>query len=930
MLFSIRGDDGLTSFGGDVRFDRPVTFLDDVTHRGKLVIMDGQDGGSSRGLYLFNIDDTNWGLYMASSGTGQSLADGTAVTGRDFTGLSARLRLQDNANRGFVIENGSESRLFSVRGSDGLAFFRGSVIHNGKIVVQDGQNGGAGRGIHLWTLDDTRYGIYMGGSSSAPLSGVENTTAVSGYGYMTGLSVRFRTRDSDTGGFIFENSSEKHLMSVRGSDGRVNFSVNVVHHGKIVVQDGQDGGSSRGIYLSTAGDARFGIYIASSGPDKSLSDGTAVPGARFSDMSVRFRVAYPVPNQTPGDGELTEDIIGGFLFENSAEIRLVSIRASDGETDINGNLVVNGQTIITGDAIVNGDVQVDGVVQYKKNGIMTRSVQETQVLRTEAVRNFQVDTTASTAEFYIGHWNQSNTVGDHLLLEIEYSVSTFDIVDADVNVGASNLSRKGMVRISINTMSNENSSAGRNETYHVIDYVYDEAFVNSSFTTFNWTLRHTGDDPGQRIISLFVDVSGGIASVQASFVTKLTYAGQSIAFDYDPVPDTSDTGVGYRTGEGGSVDLDGDGTATWSIAPVRKAAWRIRDAFIGLGTTFPQHQLDVVENNRDAEIRLKSDDYAGLRLVADSDTNNPRNAFIKMSVAGGNASSVLTCVKTSNTAGERGAGTYNGTNALSTLLGTTSSHDLHLGTDNQVRFTIDNVGHVGIGTPPSQSYFLDVQGTVNAPAFRGDGNAITNLEMDNAGTGVLNVNRGGTGTGSLTASRLLVANSSDGSSVQTPSDLFWNFSNNRLGIGNTNPTSKLYVQGNIRASEDIVAESDARIKTDLRPVKDAIEKVAGLTGYTFSRTDLGENRSTERFMGLLAQDVREVAPEAVQYDQENDLYAVAYGNLSALFVEALKQLHQTNMQLRLTQERLQSQQDDHSKSIAELRTLRDTTDGLAR
>jgi hypothetical protein len=202
--------------------------------------------------------------------------------------------------------------------------------------------------------------------------------------------------------------------------------------------------------------------------------------------------------------------------------------------------------------------------------------------------------------------------------------------------------------------------------------------------------------------------------------------------------------------------------------------------------------------------------------------------------------------------------------------------------------------------------------------------------MDNAGTGVLNVNRGGTGTGSLTASRLLVANSSDGSSVQTPSDLFWNFSNNRLGIGNTNPTSKLYVQGNIRASEDIVAESDARIKTDLRPVKDAIEKVAGLTGYTFSRTDLGENRSTERFMGLLAQDVREVAPEAVQYDQENDLYAVAYGNLSALFVEALKQLHQTNMQLRLTQERLQSQQDDHSKSIAELRTLRDTTDGLAR
>jgi len=94
------------------------------------------------------------------------------------------------------------------------------------------------------------------------------------------------------------------------------------------------------------------------------------------------------------------------------------------------------------------------------------------------------------------------------------------------------------------------------------------------------------------------------------------------------------------------------------------------------------------------------------------------------------------------------------------------------------------------------------------------------------------------------------------------------------------------VTGNIVATGDITAFSDIRIKKDIVVIDNALEKVKGLKGVTFSRKDIDAPRST----GLIAQDILKVLPEAV-LTGEDGIHSVAYGNLVGLLVEAIKDLN---------------------------------------
>ncbi len=92
---------------------------------------------------------------------------------------------------------------------------------------------------------------------------------------------------------------------------------------------------------------------------------------------------------------------------------------------------------------------------------------------------------------------------------------------------------------------------------------------------------------------------------------------------------------------------------------------------------------------------------------------------------------------------------------------------------------------------------------------------------------------------------------------------------------------------------NFVSSSDARLKSDIAPIADALAKVQALTGVTFTMAG-----SDVRQMGLIAQDVQRVAPEAVI--EAEGVLRLAYGNLVGLLVEAIKDLAQEVDQLKRT------------------------------
>jgi len=114
--------------------------------------------------------------------------------------------------------------------------------------------------------------------------------------------------------------------------------------------------------------------------------------------------------------------------------------------------------------------------------------------------------------------------------------------------------------------------------------------------------------------------------------------------------------------------------------------------------------------------------------------------------------------------------------------------------------------------------------------------------------------------------------------------------------GNAFFSSNLFVQSNVFAFGTIGNVSDIRIKDNLTLIKDPINKINKINGYTYTRKDTGKNES-----GLVAQEVLKVLPEVVNLN--NDFYNISYGNLSGLLVEGIKEL---NIRLKNIEDLLKS------------------------
>ena len=95
----------------------------------KLEIQNQQDGGASKGIYMWSTGDPNWGIYMAQAGASKALNDGAASAGIDAaTGHAIRFRVNDNGDQaGFIWENSSNETLMQLNGGSEKLYTRNAI-----------------------------------------------------------------------------------------------------------------------------------------------------------------------------------------------------------------------------------------------------------------------------------------------------------------------------------------------------------------------------------------------------------------------------------------------------------------------------------------------------------------------------------------------------------------------------------------------------------------------------------------------------------------------------------------------------------------------------------------------------------------------------------------------------------------------------------
>jgi len=124
------------------------------------------------------------------------------------------------------------------------------------------------------------------------------------------------------------------------------------------------------------------------------------------------------------------------------------------------------------------------------------------------------------------------------------------------------------------------------------------------------------------------------------------------------------------------------------------------------------------------------------------------------------------------------------------------------------------------------------------------------------------------------------------------------------------------------------ANSDIRIKKNFAPLTDALEKVAKLRGFTYHyKTD---DDSDPRRVGVIAQDVQAVLPEAITV--RDGILGVKYTEIIPLLIEAIKDIRTRLFQFEQTSdsldERLTYYKTLSDRAEAELQKVKMETESL--
>ena len=142
----------------------------------------------------------------------------------------------------------------------------------------------------------------------------------------------------------------------------------------------------------------------------------------------------------------------------------------------------------------------------------------------------------------------------------------------------------------------------------------------------------------------------------------------------------------------------------------------------------------------------------------------------------------------------------------------------------------------------------------------------------------------------------------------------------RVGIMEDLPSYTLDVEGNIQCTT-LYETSDRRLKTNVRRLDNVLEKVNRIEGVSFEWHELAEPAAGSREqkqIGIVAQQLEKVFPELVATDDAG-YKSVDYTKLTAVLIEAVKELQSENERLRQRLDALEKAvtpcQQTHAKEV---------------
>jgi len=180
------------------------------------------------------------------------------------------------------------------------------------------------------------------------------------------------------------------------------------------------------------------------------------------------------------------------------------------------------------------------------------------------------------------------------------------------------------------------------------------------------------------------------------------------------------------------------------------------------------------------------------------------------------------------------------------------------------------------------------------------------------GTGLTGATGATGATGPLVAGTLGQTLRYDGTSWVANSNIYNDGTN--VGIGTSSPVCRLQVNGALK-TDRINETSDMRLKKNITPISEALEKVLKLQGVTYEwkKEEMGKGVH----LGLIAQEVEKILPEIV--DTDNDGFkSIQYSVLVAVLIEAMKE----------QQLALETQQKKYDELSSQLNLIKSQLDKL--